>query len=204
EAKATAVELKKEDQTTAGVEPDQVGWVRIKWKEKDEPGATRTDAATILRATLWLNSQTNGPFPLFEIFVRFHEPLKLSREDLVQNLGPRSTGELPYTFRLDCWSVTRSELAITTNVLGEHDPEKDLIVVGKPVRLTADECKSLRDKYNESKIASAYRLPITIRDRPQGGAPYDAGPYRRRIELSLADDGRSSAFIEVKGSIQGE
>jgi hypothetical protein len=198
--RATEVKLSREDQTTAIVEPDHVGWLRLEWDGERQP----SDAPTFLKATLWLNSPNDGPFLTFEVAVRFHEPLKMAREDMMQTIGTKGARELPFSFVLECWSVTRSDLPVTARLL-DRDSEKDLLVVGKPERVTdAKELVAFARKHNEIKVAAAYRIPVTVRERGDATTPFDAGPFRRRIEISSPEDRQQPIVVELIGSIQGD
>src|SRR5262249_35033399 len=66
------------------------------------------------------------------------------------------------------------------------------------------EAEDYAKRRGETVVRSVYRIPIEIRERPVSGALFDAGPFRRRIELGLDGETGPIHVVELAGSIDGE
>ena len=80
--------------------------------------------------------------------------------------------------------------------------------MGKPRRIDDKEYPGLAKRFatreNPSpKVMSVYELPVYVRGRTDDGKPIDAGPFRRRLEVSL--DGFAHAYsLDLQGQILGD
>ncbi len=199
EKTATSATLAMGSDKGVTVAPKQVGWVRLLWS-----GERRKDSFNV---ELWLNAIDVGPFPRLEVRVRFHEPVQvlgnmLDFDVIDATLLPRKVDVL-------CWSSTREDFTVSGEILSGRKGAPMRLVVGKPERLDDSECRDLaheiavKDNLPSYHISAAYRIPVTLQDRAADGTLIDAGPFRRKLELTLADYAGAPFALEVQGTIRG-
>jgi hypothetical protein len=160
-----------------------IGWVLMRWKG-DSIGSQ------LLTAQVWMNNR-NQTLNL-EARVYFVEPVRLTEADrrrVVQS--PLTLGRLPFEDNIFCWSSTRDHFDLEASVRGSN-PTQDPFTVGKPVKLTTAECRSLTKQYGLDKIVvpvrSGYRVPITLREKgADGKTMVDLGTIRRWVSLKAPD-----------------
>ncbi len=180
-----------EESVTIG--PKQVGWVRLKWTGERKPEK--------LDLTLWLNARAVGPFPNLEARMKFHEALKAEPGlpfDAV------NASKLPRKRSIVCWSVTRKSLAVTAEITGGRKGTAEPLELGTPEPLSPAECKELAPTVKEQNVLSACRIPLTLRAEAKDGTLVDAGPFRRRVEVSLEGYAGEPLVVEVYGAILGD
>jgi hypothetical protein len=180
----------------ATVGPKQVGWVRLKWT-----GENKKDALSV---TLWLNAKEIGPDLKLEAHVKWHDPVKIDQATLA--FEPTSAAKLK-TLPLICWSVTRNELDLTTELFGGRKGAADPVVIGKPEKLSAEEYKdiaAIRTRERPGTVRVAYRIPVTVRGETEDGKLIDAGSFRRRMELTVNGHNGGAMNVEVTGQILGD
>jgi hypothetical protein len=197
EKMATMTPLTVGSEEGVSVGPDQVGWVRLQWS-----GESKKE---LLSLTLWLNYKAVGPFPTLETLVRFHDALKVMQPAFVP-FGGASVTRLPWTQSVVCWSATRDDMRIKGEVVGGSDGVAELLTVGEPEPLTKKEREDLAGRIPpmEGPVRSAYRVPLTLRDRTPAGKLIDAGSFRRRVELMLDGEPGEMVTVLVEGDIQGD
>jgi hypothetical protein len=194
-ATVTPLTVGSEEGVTVG--PGQVGWVRLQWS-----GESKKE---LLSLTLWLNYKALGPFPTLETLVRFHDAFNTVQPAFVP-FGGASVSRLPWTQSVVCWSSTRDDLRIKGEVMGGSEGVADLLTVGEPEPLTKKEREELAARIPETErpVRSAYRVPVTLRDRTPAGKLIDAGSFRRRVELALDGEPGEMLSVLVEGDIQGD
>lgn len=160
-----------------------IGWVLMRWKG-DSVGSQ------LLSAQVWMNNR-NQTLDL-EARVFFVEPLRVTDRDRKRVLqSPLTLGRLPFEDQIYCWSSTRDHFDLHAEVRGS-DPGKDPFTVGKPVKLTEAECRSLTRQFGLDNIVipvrSGYRVPVTLREKGDDGKTMvDLGAIRRWINLKATD-----------------
>ena len=190
---ATPTKLTVGAEAFVTVAPRQVGWVRLKWSGESKPDK--------LDLTLWLNSPAVGPFPNLEARLQFHEPLMVETKlpfDAV------SVSKLPYTKSIVCWSVTRKSLTIVAEITGGRKGTAEPLELGVPVPISPKECRAQVQLARDQNVMSAYQIPVTLRAEASAGKQVDAGPFRRRVELSLEGSASEPLVVDVYGTTLGD
>ena len=92
--------------------------------------------------------------------------------------------------------------------------ENDPVVISQPSALTEEERNRLQTdiqtpghelaELGNSRIQSAYRIPITLKPvAPDGKTPFDLGHFRRRILISASDVEIDPRSVLIRGRIRG-
>ena len=113
------------------------------------------------------------------------------------------------TRELTVWSATRTARELPPVKVGLN-PDDGFVVAGAPEPLSPEECDKLRmllSKKQPVRVASGYRIPVTVyRHRPVGSAikgppEPDLGPFER--SLGVAGPGDSVANVAISARING-
>jgi len=179
----------------ATVPAGALGWVRVHWTG----GSLSTSRMT---ATLWMDNQEDGAEERLELNVWLREPIQVSRGREV-SLGSVAAEELPRTEWIRCWSPTRLEFPLRTEVPGPSVRASDPFEVGRPLPLTPQELTDLEQTVKEGQILSGYRVSVTLRPlSPDGTTPCGLGPFRREVMLTGVE-GMEPLKVAVTGVVEG-
>lgn len=200
EAKAISVTaLNPEDpRTEVTVPPKCAGWVRMKWTGEKS-------GAQLLTVKLWMHHPTSGLEVSLERKSNFLEPVMLIENE--KRLGSIRPSDLPVHLSFYVLSPTRDSFNITKAQAvrpASLPAASDAFEVGKPVALTADECRGVFREFNKWVTKSGYRIPVTLRKvAPDGKTPFDMGRFRRSIEI-VTDVSDKPLTMTYSGTIPGD
>jgi hypothetical protein len=209
--------------SSAVVPPGRVGFVRLTWRGKTEGGQP-------LVAELWMGQKNAGSTARLQINALFVPPvwvkplppaLELGAHDMDltrEGLTSADLGENGKTYYLLCWSATRPEFRLNSQVVHSRlEDKKNPFMVGAPEPLTPELLARLVDKFldeqKEHKYTdippvvrplSGYRIPITLRAHAEeDGTPFDLGRFKQWVELT--SDALSDVIdVKVIGAITGD
>jgi hypothetical protein len=194
------VELRQAAETT--LPPGEIGWVRLCW----DGGRVSSERP---KASLWVGDRQRPPAS-FYVRVLVHEPVRLQQD---VNVGDLNEEDLPRTVSIMCWSSTRPSLDLKVRPTSTRGPKRDPFRIGKPVPLTSAEMAKLEKSNNpetgdmppdparEGQVLCAYRIPITLARESADGTPFDIGPFRRWVLVSIED--RDPVAVGVHGRVRG-
>jgi hypothetical protein len=182
------------------------GGVRLKWQKKE-----RAFGPQMLSAELGTESNKSAGHSIkLQVGLAWVDPVMIGTEEALKEppkegkAGEVSVGTLlagdVKTVNLLCWSLTRASFT-----LKPEPPDDPCVTCDKPERLTEDECKKLSDENKiPTPILCAYRVPLTVRERTDGGKQLDMGRFRRTVKFTTdatAEVGQALIIGSVRGDI---
>jgi hypothetical protein len=171
--------------------PGGVGVVRMHWKASER--ATSPEQRLVV--DLWRMTPTGSRAvdPHIEVLVAFVPPVWV--EPTSKDLEPMEANE-KRTAVFEVWSPTRPDFALEA-----AETRGDPCFKCSMEKMTTAECEDLSVR-KSIRIASGYRLTVTVSEPADKSGQLDLGPFSRRIEL------KSSALAEptllyLTGEVKG-
>lgn len=203
---ATKRELLRESEFLE-VPPGGTGWVRLIYTGEKA-------GKTSLGSEMWMDSLDSGKVARLELRLLFYEPLRakaalsfgsIREEELVKGV----------TRYIYYYSFTRPSLKVNI----KYSPLKgnrssDPFQIGDPEPVEGVALRQFDTDVNTpghelqdpvgGRTLCAYRIPVTLRAQSADGkTPFDLGPFRRVISLSLPDSSEDPRLVTVTGYIRG-
>ncbi|MFO0879931.1 MAG: hypothetical protein U0840_21505 [Gemmataceae bacterium] len=206
-ALASHLELKPEGEGLE-VPAGAIGWVKLRFKG-DKVGRQT------VQSRLWMDNLRNGQTSTLELRLTFFDPMRtLTNLDF----GVLTQDELekkPVIRHIICLSPTRTSLELEVSPIRTKGTEaNDPVVIGKPVKMTDEECKKLEAELQNpntelgelgtSKVTCAYRIPVTLKPLADDGkTPFDLGYFRRRVLIKTPAIDNDARSVLIRGRIRG-
>jgi hypothetical protein len=221
---AIPVDLLRQD-AAAVVPPGGVGWVRVKWRGKQEGGQQLT-------AELWTGQKGVGPTTKLQINALFLPPLwvkPLAGKEVIPHefdltgdgLTLADLGKNGKTYDLVCWSATRDEFELKARAANSRwDAEEDPFEVGTPKPLSKEQLAGIVAGFPDvppvTPPLAGYQVSVTLLPKARKAPPgkdkegkdkepraWDLGRFKRWVEFT-SNNFPDVVTVKVFGKVTGD